>query len=413
MRWYYAGYTVIVFAFIGCAMTQQTPDALEVPVAMSVQAENETRASNKSHLQTESQDTREKYSGLIYGEDHAYFLTEPDGWVLDNESGTSQGLHAVFYPEGSSWRNSDTVMYSRAVARPESDDPIQAQVNLTIEAFRENGSSASRAEFHKTITTESGETGKIYYFTGDQWNNYEAVAYFLAPETINFIVLTCRNRDIFETSLPAFESVAESYGFVSENVQLTGDVVPESGTGQATTSAEEQTIPGQANEFRVPKGIVYKPADDATNARFRKRLETVFAPDYSGNDLIFDETVVCGPFLWKDLLKAQVMDPDTGFPVIMVVPQGKEAIELKARGIKPRAAIDTLETYIRTLLAEDGGFTVRKLNPNEMSIYWSMIPYDIEEPVFILDSRNHTMLVDFAGYSILHVDDYQDITLDR
>jgi len=387
--------------FLGCATTQQTP------------------VSDASPMEAEVQDvqTADKYGGLIYGEDHAYFLTEPDGWILDNQIGVSQGIHAVFYPEGTSWKDSDAVMYSRAVARPEGEEPIQAQVTNTIDVFKANGSPDSRAEFRKTITTDSGETGEIYYFTGDQWNNFEAVAYFPAPQTINFVVLTCRSREAFERSLPAFETVAESYRFVTDNVQLPGHVAPESEAGQVTTAkqrmttAEGQSLREQTNERPVPKEIVYIPVDDATNARFRKRLETVFAPDYSGNDLIFGETIICGPFLWKAILRAKAMDADTGIPVKMVIPQGEKVIELQARGIKPRAAIDTFERYLRALLAEDGGFTVRKLNPDEMSIYWAMIPYDIEEPVFILESRNHLIIMDFAEDTILHVDDYQNITL--
>ena len=34
--------------------------------------------------------------GIIFGKDHAYVLTAPKGWVLDNQSGVDQGIHAVF-----------------------------------------------------------------------------------------------------------------------------------------------------------------------------------------------------------------------------------------------------------------------------------------------------------------------------
>ena len=38
-------------------------------------------------------------TGIIYGKNHVFSLTAPDGWVLDNTSGIKQGLYAVFYRE--------------------------------------------------------------------------------------------------------------------------------------------------------------------------------------------------------------------------------------------------------------------------------------------------------------------------
>ena len=48
--------------------------------------------------------------GVIYGENHSFKLIAPSGWVLDNKSGVSQGIHAVFYKKGESWANAETVM---------------------------------------------------------------------------------------------------------------------------------------------------------------------------------------------------------------------------------------------------------------------------------------------------------------
>ena len=54
--------------------------------------------------QEQSKNDKGANSGIIYGENHAFTLTAPTGWVLDNTSGAKQGLQAVFYPEGSSWQ---------------------------------------------------------------------------------------------------------------------------------------------------------------------------------------------------------------------------------------------------------------------------------------------------------------------
>src|SRR6185295_8947918 len=51
-------------------------------------------------------------SGIIYGKNYSFALMAPKGWVLDTTSGRQQGLQAVFYPNGSSWKNGAAVMYA-------------------------------------------------------------------------------------------------------------------------------------------------------------------------------------------------------------------------------------------------------------------------------------------------------------
>src|SRR5712691_9600322 len=51
--------------------------------------------------------------GIVYGPKAAFNIGAPDGWVLDNESGTQQGLPCVLYPKGESWADARTVMYAK------------------------------------------------------------------------------------------------------------------------------------------------------------------------------------------------------------------------------------------------------------------------------------------------------------
>ena len=62
--------------------------------------------------------------------------------------------------------------------------------------------------------------GKIYYYTGDQWGNFEAAGYIEEKKTINFVVLSARNKVAFESSLDAFRSILRSYIFISDKVEI-------------------------------------------------------------------------------------------------------------------------------------------------------------------------------------------------
>ena len=157
--------------------------------------------------------------GIVYGTNHAFSFKAPKGWMLDNESGVSQGIHAVFYEKGGSWQKSKAVAYARAADRGTVKTAAD-QVAKTIADFRKNGNDKYDGKKVKTVKTESGKDGEIYHFSGDKWGNFEAVAYFVEEKTINFVVFNSRDEKLFNDALPAFEELAKSYLFVGEKVDI-------------------------------------------------------------------------------------------------------------------------------------------------------------------------------------------------
>jgi hypothetical protein len=63
----------------------------------------------------------------------------------------------------------------------------------------------------KTVKAEKNKKGTVYYFKGDRWGNYEAVAYFEEKKSINSIVLHCSNEKDFRVSIKSFEDLVKSY----------------------------------------------------------------------------------------------------------------------------------------------------------------------------------------------------------
>jgi hypothetical protein len=147
--------------------------------------------------------------GIVYGQGFAFNIKAPKGWVLDTESGVDQGAHAVFYPKGSTWSDSVIVAYARS--RPVNDKIKNANdaAQDTVAQFKRNGSPNHQAKLLKTLKTESGQDVEIYQFTGDQYGNSEAAAYFVDKDRI--IVLSSRDAKMYQQSLPAFEELAKSY----------------------------------------------------------------------------------------------------------------------------------------------------------------------------------------------------------
>ncbi len=161
-------------------------------------------------------DILEEGVGIVFGGDHAYSLKAPKGWVLDNESGVDQGIFAAFYPKDGNWADSALVAYARA--RPKTDKIVTADnaAKASIEDFRANGSPNYEGKRIKTLKTSSGREAVIYHFSGDEWGNLEAVAYFVEEKTINFVVLTSRDAKLFAGSADTFDALVGSYVFLGD-----------------------------------------------------------------------------------------------------------------------------------------------------------------------------------------------------
>jgi hypothetical protein len=156
---------------------------------------------------------------ILYGKDHAFAMTAPAGWVLDNRSGVSQGLHQVFYPRGQTYASSPVFAYSRARSKTGQIQTTEDHVADMVSVFKRDSPNA-KAELVGTIPLKDGRTAKLYYFTGDKWNNYEAVAYVEERKTINFVVLTTKSKTLFDESQQALRGIMASYTFISDAVDI-------------------------------------------------------------------------------------------------------------------------------------------------------------------------------------------------
>jgi len=148
--------------------------------------------------------------GMLFGVDHAFAVTAKSGWVLDNQSGASQGLHMVFYPKGGTWSDSPVIVYGRAIPTTETAN-VKSQVEKTLSDFRKNGSPNYSGEAQSPLTLANGQKADLYLFTGDQWGNYEAVAYFQETDTINFLVFNSRTKENFDKYIGDFRQIISSY----------------------------------------------------------------------------------------------------------------------------------------------------------------------------------------------------------
>src|SRR5215208_5610144 len=160
---------------------------------------------------------------------------------------------------------------------------------------------------------------------------------------------------------------------------------------------------GADEAIQVPKGITYIPATEQTNEAARQLLRERFKAGASDEDaqVLFDDMLIVGPGIWGNLKDDENLSKIKG---------GK--LNLKVPVLKPDGThdhFDTMEgkifrkeqvlTFWKALVkqADLDGLKIRKLNPEELAIFWKMIPFDISEPIFMMESKKHKLLVLFLS----------------
>lgn len=167
-----------------------------------------------AHAQDAKPDADDKNTGLVYGKDYAFAVTAPAGWFFDSESGIQQGLHAVFYPAGSSWKESQAVMYVNAAAKT---DTLEKFVEGDVANFRK-GSPRLKVTDEESPAVAGRQRVVAKRFVEDQLGNFEAVAYVEESKVVVMLVLSARTQDEFDAALPAFRKLVSSYRFISDKV---------------------------------------------------------------------------------------------------------------------------------------------------------------------------------------------------
>jgi hypothetical protein len=156
--------------------------------------------------------------GIVYADGIAFSIAAPTGWVLDNHSGVQQGLPAVLYPEGSSWKDAATVMYPNA-ARRTADRKLTAFIAEDLDRYRAAAPDL-RVETLEPQALRDGRKAEIRKLTEKSLGNVEAVAYLEEPGHFILLVLSTRSEDDFAKALPAFRELLGSYEYLTDQVRL-------------------------------------------------------------------------------------------------------------------------------------------------------------------------------------------------
>ncbi|MBI5118764.1 hypothetical protein HZA56_20025 [Candidatus Poribacteria bacterium] len=160
------------------------------------------------------------------------------------------------------------------------------------------------------------------------------------------------------------------------------------------------TFSSSAFSDEIPPGIRYVKASDEINMKAQKKLERVFSQTSVKLDDLFGRNVTCGPLPWAQIKNMESLRNHKVIAANFVIPLSNGSVQtLEGAVFRTKEEISafcrTMEGYLKT----GGPYRIRKPNAEELQIYWAMIPYDIEEPIFVADNKDHKLLLHFMGDS--------------
>jgi len=160
-------------------------------------------------------------SGIIFFKQSSFLLSAPKNWVMDNRAGAGQGLPAVFYPQGSSWADGKAVMYANIwVKENPREETLEKVIAGDVKSFKDRSDKLKVTDAESLATSDKDKKATVKYFTGDNFDNHEAIAYLDEGKTVTMIVLSARTKEDFEKSLSAFKELVGSYSFLTGSVKI-------------------------------------------------------------------------------------------------------------------------------------------------------------------------------------------------
>jgi cellobiose-specific phosphotransferase system component IIB len=149
-------------------------------------------------------------------------------------------------------------------------------------------------------------------------------------------------------------------------------------------------IAQDVEKIEVPKGVVYKYCDTNIIAKAKAVIDRELSDkvDYTMNKgLLF-----VGPVLWSRFKK---------IPALAAIKNGDMTITAISRkepsGKMTQNAADFKLVWDQVRAEVSGNtYQLRKATPAELQYYWSVISFDIDEPLLIIQTSVHNYLLNFS-----------------
>lgn len=152
-------------------------------------------------------------AAIVYAEGGAFMVDAPKGWITDRKTGQQHGICCVWYPEGSTWDDAESVMYPNIVTKGPGQKTLNEFMESDLDDFREHNPELDY-EIGEDIPLKDNRLAKLRLFYNVNNGSSEAVAYIDEEKIIAFIVLSSKTKKGLNDSIPLLRTALQSYSFM-------------------------------------------------------------------------------------------------------------------------------------------------------------------------------------------------------
>lgn len=153
---------------------------------------------------------------VIIGENSAWTIESPEGWRLEPDGATMAGVGAAFIPADQQWSTAPSVLYGITLPKRSASTTIEdiMREDSARTAARRPGTLVRSAD---SLDTFQGVSAVVRHCISPDSTTVEAVAYINGPTAVALVVLSCRSLADFQSALPAFVRLVDSYEWITSD----------------------------------------------------------------------------------------------------------------------------------------------------------------------------------------------------
>jgi hypothetical protein len=154
--------------------------------------------------------------GIIYGENWAFAVKAPDGWIMDSNSLAQQGIYGLFYEEGKRFGSQYNTPIIYIVPFPltnATDDELTRFATNDINGYIANGSKVERIN----RIYENRENLYITYNVVLPNGRYECFVFTRYTDLCLILILDANNEQQRNELLPKMVDIINSISFMDKN----------------------------------------------------------------------------------------------------------------------------------------------------------------------------------------------------
>ena len=138
-------------------------------------------------------------------------------------------------------------------------------------------------------------------------------------------------------------------------------------------------------KITIPKGVTYNYCDSKTIEKAKKLISENIAD--STQFSLSQKFLIVGPQLWNRFKDIKKLNEIEGGNTTFLVD------DLELKGKTTQDVTDSKKVWNEFRKEIKGDYKIRKANEQELLYYWSVISFDIDEPLLIVETKEHNYIL--------------------